>query len=491
VIGAAHWPAAAVLAPLLGAALAALSGRHAVRIAWLSSAATAAIAAALVLAVRRASPVVHTAAGWPAPLGIELRADGLAAVLVAVTAVVGLAIVAYGESYFAKAPREDPLAEAPERAARYFWPLWLFLWSALNGLFLAGDLFNAYVALELLSVAAIAIVALDGTRAATTAAMRYMIISLLGSLLYLLGVALIYRTEGTLALTLLAETPPHGIAATTALAAMTVGLALKTALFPLHAWLPPAHGSAPAPGSALLSGLVVKASFYLLLRIWLELFPATSAGPAAAVLGGLGAGAVLWGSLFALRQRRLKALIAYSTVAQLGYLFLVFPLWASAPDAALGGAGMHLVAHACAKAAMFLAAGAMVRALGDDGLDTIAGVGQQLPLSFAAFGLAGLNLVGLPPSGGFIGKWLLLTAAIGSGNWLWALVLVAGSLFAAGYVFLVLRAAFVHVDSPRRPLYLPRRLERVAFALALVAIALGIWALEPLALITTTTLLRP
>jgi multicomponent Na+:H+ antiporter subunit D len=491
VIEPAIWPALVVLVPLLGAAVATMAGRLVSVVAWLATLLTAAVATALVLEVRAGSTLVHAAGGWRAPLGIELHADGLAAVLIAMTAVVGVAVVAYADAYFDAAPAERAVADPPARAARYFWPLWLFLWSALNALFLAADLFNAYVALELMSIAAIAIVALDGSPAATVAAMRYMIVSLLGSLLYLLGVALLYRATGALAFDVVAARVTSDGAGIAALLSMTLGLGLKTALFPLHAWLPPAHGSAPAPGSAILSGLVVKGSFILLLRIWLGIFADVTAGAAAAVLGGLGAGAVLWGSALALRQRALKPLIAYSTVAQLGYLFLLFPLWAHAPWPALDGAMMHLVAHACSKAAMFLAAGAMVRALGNDGLDSIAGVGVRLPLAFAAFGLGGLNLAGLPPSGGFIGKWLLLSAAIESAQWIWALVLVAGSLLAAGYVFLVLRAAFVRVEGGAPTRAIPGRLERVAFALSLVPVALGVWATEPLALVQATPLLRP
>jgi multicomponent Na+:H+ antiporter subunit D len=485
------WPALVIMIPLAGAVVATLAGRFAAPAAGVTTLLTTAAAAALALAVRRSAPLVHTAGGWTAPLGIELHADGLAATLVGVTAIVGIAVVAYAGVYFDAAPHDDAGADAPARAAHYFWPLWLFLWSSLNAVFLTADIFNAYVALELLSIAAIGMVALDGTPAATAAAMRYMIISLLGSLLYLLGVALLYRTAGTLSFAVLAALAPTGGMAYFALVSMTVGLALKTALFPLHAWLPPAHASAPAPGSAILSALVVKGSFVLMLRVWLGIFPAATMGAPAVVLGALGAGAVLWGSLLALRQRALKPLIAYSTVAQLGYLFLIFPLWAYSPELALAGGMMHLIAHACSKAAMFLAAGAMVRALGGDGLDSIAGVGARMPLAFAAFGLGGLNLAGLPPSGGFLGKWLLLSAAIEGGQWLWAGVLAAGSLLAAGYVFIVLRAAFLRVDAPPQTRPIRRRLEIVAFLLALVPLGLGIWALEPTALILSSPLLRP
>jgi multicomponent Na+:H+ antiporter subunit D len=232
-----------------------------------------------------------------------------------------------------------------------------------------------------------------------------------------------------------------------------------------------------------LSALVVKASFFILLRLWLGVFGAAAHGPAAPLLGALGAGAVLWGSLLALRQRRLKLLIAYSTVAQLGYLFLLFPLWRDTPAGALAGGVYQFMAHSFAKAAWFLAAGAMVRAFGDDGFDTLAGAGSRLPIAFAAFGIAGVSLAGLPPSGGFIAKWLLLTAAISSGQWFWAMVIVAGSVLAAAYVFVVLRAAFLHEPATELLQRPPLRLELAALGLALGALALGVWGNEPIRLL--------
>jgi multicomponent Na+:H+ antiporter subunit D len=177
------------------------------------------------------------------------------------------------------------------------------LWAALNGLFLAGDLFNLYVMLELLGLAAAALGALTGSRDAVSANLRYLLVGLLGSMTYLLGVALLYTAYGT------GHGPaermpcvaPNAPSTAAALVLMTAGLALKAALFPLHFWLPPAHANAPAPVSAALSALVVKAAFYLILRLWLDLFAPVATDRRGMLLGLLGAGAVLWGSWRALR----------------------------------------------------------------------------------------------------------------------------------------------------------------------------------------------
>ena len=164
---------------------------------------------------------------------------------------------------------------------------------------------------------------------ALTAALRYLFVSLSASLFYLLGVGLVYGQCATVDLPSLAAQAQPGPTLWVALALMTGGLIAKAALFPMHFWLPPAHANAPAPVSALLSALVVKGSFYILLRLWFEAFPALLTPAVAQLFGLLGAAAILWGSVNALFQTRLKLLIAYSTVAQLGYLFLLFPLAAS------------------------------------------------------------------------------------------------------------------------------------------------------------------
>jgi formate hydrogenlyase subunit 3/multisubunit Na+/H+ antiporter MnhD subunit len=228
-----------------------------------------------------------------------------------------------------------------------------------------------------------------------------------------------------------------------------------------------------------LSALVVKASFYILLRLWLEIFPLDNAAPGQ-LLGLLGAGAVLWGGIQALRQTRLKLMIAYSTVAQLGYLFLAFPLGTTL---AWKGALYLLMSHALAKAAMFMAAGNIMRFGGHDRISDLDRVAQRLPLSLTAFSLAGISSMGLPPSGGFTGKWLLLDAALHSGQWWWALILILGGLLAAAYVFKVVGYAFTQAEVTHVVRKVPARMEWTALLLALAAVLLGLFTPWPLALL--------
>lgn len=495
-----------ILSPLAAAALAFAFPR---RGRWLALAAALMTGSAIIQLTRHvltAGVQVHRVGGWGAPLGIDLRADGLSVVMLLITALIGLAVSLYAQRYFtahepeparekgsrgresapssgAKSQRclasvaTNQSSEEPEalHRERYFWPLFLFLWTAMNALFLSADIFNLYVTLELLGFAAVTLVALADKRAALTAALRYLFVSLSASLFYLFGVGLVYGQCATVDLSSLAAQAKPGPTLWVALALMTGGLIAKAALFPMHFWLPPAHANAPAPVSALLSALVVKGSFYILLRLWFEAFPALLTPAVAQLFGMLGGAAILWGSVNALFQSRLKLLIAYSTVAQLGYLFLLFPLAAPTEGGftAWSGGLIFLGAHACAKTAMFLTAGNILHAAGHDRIKDLDGITHVLPVSVFAFGLAGMSLIGLPPSSGFAGKWLLLNAALAQGQWWWVAVMLIGSLLAAAYVVRVLAHAFTQVSEPKMPNPIPSVMEWTALTLAVASVALG------------------
>ena len=454
----------------------ALGGRHAERIALLSAPFGLAIAAAIATEVlKTGQPITYIVGGWSPPLGIALRADGFSAVMLVTSALVLPAAMLFARSYFA-----TPATLREKRAPFAFWTLMQGLAAALAVVFTGGDLFTLYVALELLTFAAVPLVCLDGRAETLEAALRYLLFALLGSILYLLGVGLVYGRFGVLDIALLAERTRtldgDARALLVAGALMTAGLAAKTALFPLHLWLPPAHANAPAPASAVLSALVVKGSFFLTVRLWFDVMPTLASEAAMAVLGTLGCGAILFGSVMALRQERLKLLIAYSTVAQIGYLFLVFPLASGSGSwTAVGWSGgmMQVLAHALAKSGMFLAAGLVAEAVGHDRIPGLRGIGRSMPVTMLAFGLAGVSLVGLPPSGGFLAKWWLLLASVQSGQWVFCIVVLAGGLLAGGYVFRVVAPA---ISGEPLALKTPvaRGREVVALLLALGAIALGV-----------------
>jgi formate hydrogenlyase subunit 3/multisubunit Na+/H+ antiporter MnhD subunit len=462
-----------LLLPLAWATLAFVLGPG--RGAWLAIAGLAAqfaLAVDLARIVAAGGVAAHVVGGWGAPLGIDLAADGLSAAMLLLTQGVALPLAIHARAYF----------KAGDPAGVWFWPLLGFLLAGLNALFVSADLFNLYVTLELVGLAAVGLVAAGGGTQQVAAALRYLFATLLGSGAYLLGVALLYGAYGTVSsatlLPLVTAEAPRLVRIAAGL--MVTGLLLKTALFPFHFWLPPAHGGAPAPVSALLSALVVKASFYLILRLWLG--PLQALLPSFAwLLALLGAAAIFWGSWQAIRAVKVKRLIAYSTVAQLGYLFLIFPLL-PAPGALQAGV-MQVFAHGLAKAGMFAAAGVMIKATGQDTVAGLAGAVERLPVTFFAFGLAGMTLMGLPPSSGFLAKWQIIDAALAQGHWVIAVVALAGGLLAAVYVFRVLRQAFLQAPVPDTATAVPRTLEWTAFALAAASVLLGLRGVELMQLV--------
>jgi multicomponent Na+:H+ antiporter subunit D len=460
----------AILVPALGVLMSLLlGGRRAEWIALALMPLGLAVAVAIACLVwRSGQPLVYTLAGYTPPLGIALRADGFSAVMLITAGLIAPAAALYARTSFA-----TPQDLTEKRAPLVFWTLLQGIQAALSLVFLGGDLFNLYVGLELLTFAAVPLVSLDGRPETVAAALRYLLFALFGSVFYLLGVALLYGAYGTLDIALLAPLVRPEPAVWLAAGLMTAGLLAKTALFPLHLWLPPAHANAPAAASAVLSGLVVKGSFFLVVRLWFDVLAALPGVIPGTILAALGSAAILFGSVLALRQARLKLLIAYSTVAQIGYLFLMFPLAAGpwAADAFSGGT-MQALSHAFAKAAMFLSAGLIAESLGHDRIAELGGAARALPVTFLAFGLGGLSLMGLPPSGGFAAKWLLMKASIEAGQWVWAIVMAGGGMLAGGYLYRVLAPA-LSGESPQLKKAPARSRESVALVLAVVALLLA------------------
>jgi len=473
----------AVLAPFVGVLVGlALGGRGAQRVASLTLPIGLAVAGGIAWTLLQSGDsVVYLLGGWAPPLGIALRADGLSAVMMLAVAVVICGIGIYAQSDFSA-----PAGTAEKRAPFVFWLLLLAVWGSLNLVFVSGDLFTLYVALELLTFSGVPLVCLDGRGETLRAALRYLLFALAGSLLYLLGAVLLYGGYGTLDIPLLAERIQPEPIAWAAAALMTVGLLAKTALFPLHIWLPPAHAGAPAAASAVLSALVIKGSWFLVVRLWFDVLRGVVTLPAAQLLAGLGAAAIVVGSIVALRQERLMVLVAYSTIAQIGYLFLMFPLAFDASGhtlvhgAALTGGLLQAVSHATAKAGMFMAAGLVHAALGHDRIADLGGVARRMPVTVLTFAISGLALMGIVPSGAYLAKKLLLEAADNSGQWWWTIVLQGGAAFTAGYVVLVLTNA---LRRPTAAVQLVQRVSRLsefaALALALSSLLLAFAALGP------------
>lgn len=436
-----------------------------------------ALAMALTLELLARGGAVWLAPGFPGDLGVGLRIDGIAVLFILLTSVIASCSVFQAHWYFRDRPG----------LRRWLWPMLMVLWTGMNLIWLANDLLLIYLGMEVVAFCVVGLIALNGEAQPIRAAMRYLQAVLLGTLALLLGAGVLLADQGTLALAIPGESRQPTVLLGVASALITAGLIYRAALFPLHSWLPPAHGSAHAPLSALLSALVTKASFYILARYWLaneSLFASELMG---AFIGVLASVAILWGGWMAWRQVKLKMLLAYSSVNQVGYFFLMFPLVAGvSPDVAelaRQGALLQVVSHALAKAALFMAVGNLVMAIGSERVEGLAGVSRFLPVSLLSFGLAGVSVMGLPPSGGFLAKWTLLQASLSAGQWWWIIVLLLGGLLSAAYIFRVFRQTYLEGPGEDDFHYGTPWLELAPMLLALLAVSLGLLAAMPLALL--------
>ncbi len=460
---------AALVLPLLGAGLTAVLAPR-----WRAPSTLATLALTLVAAIALVRAVLHDGAHQVRLGGDELAiglfiADGLSSAMVLLSVVVTLHVAAFAvlQSRELPAPRTS------------YWPLALALLAGLHGLFLAGDLLTAYLMLEVVAVAGAAMVAWAGGRRLLAAGTRYYYAELVASVTFLAGAGLVWTATGT---TVIAELPGRLADEPTALvglALMTVGLLLKVPVVPLHFWLPAAHALAPTAVSPLLSGLVVKSAFVVLLRLWGGATAEVATPVLAQLLGALGAVAILWGGLLALRSQRVKQVVAYSTVAQLGLLLVAVPMvLAGSADAWKGGV-FHAIAHALPKAAVLLAVALLAVSLGGDTVDRLEGAAAHRPLAAFAVGLAAISLIGLPPTGGFVAKWYLVVASITTGQWWWAATIVLGSLLTAAYLARLLQRCFSsagrnhHLDVPASPQR--HGIDGIALTLATSALVLGLY----------------
>ncbi len=376
--------------------------------------------------------VVFHIGGWKQLLAIRFQLEPIRALLLAFTALIVLLVAAYRlRSRFSASVDTS------------FWVLTALLHASLAALWLSTDLFNWYVTLELLALVSVALVTLAGRRALRPA-VNYLLLSLVASLFYLLGVAVFYGHYGMLDI-LRAESLVRNDGTTAvALLLMTLGLMLKGAIWPLHLWLPPAHGAAPTAVSALLSALVVKGPLFILTMLWAQLAPPELARQMGPLLAAAGLLALLSGGWSSFRAPYLKTMVAYSTVAQMGYAVLALGLlllWQQLDM--LVALWLFVVAHGLAKATLFLAAGEMQESLGSKRVTALRGASQTMPVAMFAFAVAGGSLIGLPPSGGFLAKWVLLQPLFQEpGRWFWALGVLLATLISAAYVFRVVALAF-------------------------------------------------
>lgn len=425
-----------------------------------------------VIFMQKGLPVIYSVGGWAAPWGIELKVDSLAAFFLLAVTGISLAI-----ALFTIGNLQEEVG-AKRKIARFYVFL-LLLGTAMAGMAVTNDLFNVFVLVEVATLSCCALVSSRNKPKAAEAAFKYLILATLGSSLVLEGIGFIYMITGHLnmgfaheALMSVWQSSPHVI--WIAMCFMLVGFGVKSALFPLHIWLPDAHSTAPSSASAILSGLAVKGYIICFLKIMYNVF-----GPflmkqfnidKILVLAGMVA--IIGGSLFALAQNELKRRLAYSTVAQIGYLFLGIGLMNTV---SLKGALFYLISHGVIKSSLFLAAGAMIAATGKKNINDFAGIGRKMPITMAVFTIGSLGLIGIPLFSGFIGKWSLLLGGIEAGNILAPIVIILGSVLCAAYLLPIIRVAYFE-KAPERDIKDPGLPQKIALiALAAAVVLLGVF----------------
>ncbi|MET0989928.1 MAG: Na+/H+ antiporter subunit D [Glaciihabitans sp.] len=420
-----------VMVPLIGAATALVLGRNArlqrlVTLVALSV--VLVIGAVMLVIVDSGDALVMEVGGWEAPFGIVLVVDRLSALMVVVSAVVLLAVLIFSAGQgLADGDDETPVS--------IYYPTYLILATGVFNAFIAGDLFNLYVGFEILLVASYVLITLGGTEARIRAGVTYIVVSLVSSMLFLGSIAMIYGALGTVNIAQIsvrmAEIPVdvqiilHSM--------LLVGFGIKAAVFPLSFWLPDSYPTAPAPVTAVFAGLLTKVGVYAIIRTETIIFPGPELNPVLMVVALL---TMVVGALGAVAQADIKRLLSFTLVSHIGYMILGVALGTAAGTSA---AIFYMVHHIIVQTTLFLAAGLIERKGGSTSINDLGGLLKASPLIAALFFIPALNLGGIPPFSGFVGKLALFQAAAQDGSPLAYILIGAGAFVSLLTLYALMR----------------------------------------------------
>jgi multicomponent Na+:H+ antiporter subunit D len=386
--------------------------------------AIAATGFSLILVIISAPPVLDgeiykwSMSGWLPPIGIVIAVDGLSLLLATIITGLGFAAAVFSYRYISS------------RKPEYYTVLLLMI-AGMTGVAVTGDLFNLYVFFEIMSASSYILVAWSRTKESLEGGIKYMIINALSTSLILLGIALIYGLTGTLNMADIAVRLEPSLGLTTAVGLMMTGFLVKAALFPLHFWLADAHPAAPSPMSALLSGVVVNIGLYSMLRLIFLTSPVLNVNFILVVMGMV---SMLVGAFFAMVQKDIKRLLAYSTIAQMGFCFLAIGLGTSL---GLSAGLFHMLNNAVMKALLFFCVGVIVYTTGVRNMNELGGLGKRMPIVTACFLIGALAIAGIPPFSGFASKYMIYLA-----TWEVSPILTVFSLAVSGITFAYMLKAF-------------------------------------------------
>ena len=380
--------------------------------------------------------------GWAPPWGIEYRIDAANALVALIVSGMAAITLVYALKSIEK--------EVERERISLFYTAFMLCLTGLLGIAQTGDIFNLFVFLEISSLSSYALISMGSRRQALTASYQYLIMGTIGATFFLIGVGLLYAMTGTLNMSDLSHRLPDLLAdgtVHTAFAFILVGFALKLALFPLHLWLPNAYTYAPSVVTVFLAATATKVAVYVMLRVvftvfGFELIDETPADELFLILCVAG---ILVMSFYAIYQQDSKRLLAYSSVAQIGYMMLGVGL-----GSMLGVTAtlVHVFNHALMKGALFMAIGAVAYRVGSSRIDRFSGLGRKMPWTFGAIVIGGLSLIGVPGTAGFISKWYLVLAALEQHQWVIVAVVLLGSLLAVVYVWKLIEVLYFQAGDP-------------------------------------------
>jgi multicomponent Na+:H+ antiporter subunit D len=395
-----------VIVPLVGASLGVLASpwRWVQRVISLLALSTNVVVAVILLAeVDGDEMLVMQAGGWKVPLGITLAVDRLSAVMLVVSSLMLLSVLVYAVGQGAEESRYAS-----------FNPVYLVLAAGVSASFVTGDLFNLFVAFEMMLVASYVLLTLGGRPGQVRSGMSYVVISLVASTFFITALALIYAATGTVNMAELSQRIPElsdGVRTGFSLLLILV-FGIKAGLFPLFFWLPDSYPTAPGAITAVFAGLLTKVGVYAIIRTQTLLFPPEAQqGSFLLVLAGL---TMVVGVLGALAQDDLRRMLSFHIVSHIGYMIFGLALFTLA---GIAGAVFYVVHHIVVKTALFLVAGLVERRAGSDRLSRIGGLVRSAPMIAVLFALPALSIAGLPPFSGFVGKFALVGSGIESDEW--------------------------------------------------------------------------
>ncbi|MDB4128149.1 monovalent cation/H+ antiporter subunit D family protein [Hyphomicrobiales bacterium] len=434
-----HLPATQILIPLIGAILILVSRKNIV--IW----ATASLLTLLtfinsILLYKQVSVdgvISYAMGGWEPPIGIEYRIDSVNSILIVLVSFMALLVAVYA--------RKSVEVEIVAEKRPVFYAMYLLCLTGLLGILATGDAFNAFVFLEISSLATYVMIAMGKDKRSLIASYQYLIMGTIGATFYVIGIGLIFIMTGSLNLNDISEqinsmNTIRPILAS--LAFITVGISLKLALFPLHSWLPNAYAYAPSVATAFLASTATKVAVYLLIRYFFDVYGYNIVFEdywLSMLLIILSIAAMIGASLVAIFQNNIKKMFAYSSIAQMGYITLGIAI---ANHSGLVGSLVHIINHALIKGTIFMAIGCFVMKLNSTTIGDFSGIGKKMPLTMTAFTIASLSLIGIPGTVGFISKWYIITGAIEKGWWWLVISIALSSLLALIYVGRIIEIAW-------------------------------------------------